>query len=211
MLLLALALVLGGCGSSGKSSTGASTSTTATTAPTSATGPEGVPVAQGPPLAPASSTAPGTTVAGIHCGQSEQLVYHVHAHLAVFVNGQPRLIPAGIGIVNGTATNTPAGPFVASGSCFYWLHTHANDGILHIESPKKAIYTLGNFFDEWQQPLTGTQVASEPGVVTAFVNGRPWKGDPRQIRLLPREAIQLDVGSPAVPFQAPASWGNIVR
>ena len=28
-----------------------------------------------------------------------------------------------------------------------WLHTHAADGIVHIESPVDRTYTLGNFFD----------------------------------------------------------------
>ena len=43
----------------------------------------------------------------------------------------------------------PAAAFVVGGSCFAWLHTHAADGVVHIESPTKRTYTLGNFFDVW--------------------------------------------------------------
>lgn len=39
--------------------------------------------------------------------------------------------------------HTPQGPFIASGTCFYWLHTHAADGIIHVESPVHRVFTLG--------------------------------------------------------------------
>jgi hypothetical protein len=34
---------------------------------------------------------------------------------------------------------------VAGGSCFMWLHTHAADGIVHIESPVTRTFTLVAF------------------------------------------------------------------
>ncbi len=82
----------------------------------------------------------------------------MHAHLTIFVNGSPRQVPAGIGIPGAQAQNTAQGAFVSSGSCFYWLHTHAADGIIPIESPVQRTYTLGGFFDEWRQPLARRQV-----------------------------------------------------
>ena len=78
--------------------------------------------------------------------------------------------------------------------------------MIHIESPTKRIYTLGNFFDEWHQPLSPTQVASVKGKVTAFLNGKPWTKDPRAIPLLPHASIQLDVGYADRPGQ-----GHLVR
>jgi hypothetical protein len=33
--------------------------------------------------------------------------------------------------------------------CIYWLHTHDGTGIIHIESPIKRDFTLGQFFDIW--------------------------------------------------------------
>jgi hypothetical protein len=79
--------------------------------------------------------------------------------------------------------------------------------VIHVESPTARIYTLGDFFDEWRQPLSRTQVAGAKGQVTAFVNGKPWTKDPRAIPLVPHAAIQLDVGSPAVAAQA-VSWAG---
>jgi hypothetical protein len=165
-----------------------------------------VPIEQGPALAPASTTQTGP-VAGIQCGATEQLAYHIHAHLAVFVNGTPRSLPAGIGIPGSVTEQTAEGPVAAGGQCIYWLHTHAPDGVIHVESPTQRIYTLGNFFDEWHQPLSGNQVGTATGKVTAFVNGKPWTKDPRSIPLIPHAVIQLSVGTPVVAFQN-ISWAQ---
>ena len=122
------------------------------------TGPEGVPVPAGPALASTATGATGQPVDGISCQTSEQTVFHIHAHLTIFVNGAARQVPAGIGIPGAQATQSPQGPFIETGTCFYWLHTHASDGIIHIESPVQRTYTLGNFFDIWGQPLGPDQL-----------------------------------------------------
>jgi hypothetical protein len=165
-------------------------------------GPEAVPVPPAPPLASTATKATGKTVDGISCDTTEQLVYHIHAHLTVFVNGAARQIPAGIGIPGAQAENTPTGPFIASGSCFYWLHTHAADGIIHIESPVQRTYTLGDFFDVWGQPLGPDQVGPARGPVTAIYNHQVYRGNPRNIPLEKHAQIQLEVGKPLV---SPAS------
>jgi hypothetical protein len=215
---LLCALALAACGSSNSSSSsgtgtsaapgtssaaGTGTSGAGTTAATSSAaqpsvGFEGVPLQTGPQLAPASTTGTGK-VDGISCGATEQLVYHIHAHLAVFKNGQAYTLPAGVGIPGSQPEPSPQGPIASGGSCIYWLHTHTTDGVIHIESPSKAIYTLGNFFDEWHQPLSESQVAGLSGKVTAFVNGKPWKKSPRDIPLLPHADIQLEIGEPSPP------------
>lgn len=161
-------------------------------------GPEGVPVPRAAPLAGTSGKAEGRTVDGVGCDTSEQLVYHIHAHLTVFVNGRARAVPAGIGIPGAQAAQTPTGPFVESGRCFYWLHAHAADGIIHIESPVQRTYTLGDFFDEWGQPLSRTRVGPARGHVTALYDGRVYSGNPRGIPLSAHAQIQLEVGAPLV-------------
>jgi hypothetical protein len=173
--------------------------------PTSAAklGPEGIPLEQGTVLASASSAASGQTVDGIQCQSSEQLVYHIHAHLAVYVEGRPRPIPLGIGIVKPVVSQG----FAQATSCYYWLHVHAQDGVIHIESPTKTIYTLGQFFDEWRQPLSSTQVATGKGAVTAYVNGKVFTGNLRSIPLNRHAVIQLDVGSPTVAPKA-VDWAT---
>ena len=172
-------------------------------------GPEGVPVPAAAPLASAAGGAAGTTVDGISCQSSEQTIFHIHAHLTVFVNGAPRQIPAAIGIPGAQAQATPQGPYIGSGTCFYWLHTHAADGIIHIESPVHRVYTLGNFFDEWGQPLGPGQVGPATGHVVALYNGQVYQGNPRDIPLRAHAQIQLEVGKPLVAQQTVTFPGGL--
>jgi hypothetical protein len=123
-----------------------STLGTLTAAPAAgALGPENVPIPSAPALAGASAATAGQTIDGIGCETSEQTVFHIHTHLTIFVNGEQRQVPPAIGIPGAVAQQTSAGPFIGSGTCFYWLHTHAADGIIHIESPVERTYTLGEF------------------------------------------------------------------
>jgi hypothetical protein len=161
-------------------------------------GPEGVPIPNGPQLAEPSAASPARSVDGIRCLGNEQLRFHIHVHVTVYVDGHAHRLPGGIGIINPQISTTPAGPYVGAGSCFYWLHTHAADGIVHIESPVVRVYTLGDFFDIWGQPLTRRQVGSARGVVTALYNGRAYTGSPRDIPLTAHAQIQLDLGRPLV-------------
>jgi hypothetical protein len=166
--------------------------------PLGAIGPEGVPIPAVPALATRASTAPGGTVDGIQCLGAEQTLSHIHAHLTLFLGGAARQIPGGIGITNPQIENTAEGPFVAGGGSFYWLHTHAADGIIHIESPVERTFTLGNFFDVWRQPLSPDQVGPASGTVTALYNGKLYVGNPRNIPLNAHAQIQLEVGTPLV-------------
>ena len=142
------------------------------------TGSEGVPVPAAAPLAGTAAAATGQPVDQISCQTSEQTLFHIHAHLAIFVNGKARQVPAAIGIPGAQAQQTPNGPFIATGTCFYWLHTHAADGIIHIESPVQRTYTLGDFFDEWGQPLGPTRAGPAAGRVVALYNGQRLPGQP---------------------------------
>jgi hypothetical protein len=210
MLLLLMALLLAGCGSSSSSSSqtssnSGSSGSSAATGGQGQLGFEGVPIEQGADVAPAGTTQTGT-VNGIQCGSREQLAYHIHSHLAVYVNGSPRSLPGGIGIPGSSVVQTSAGPVAEGGQCIYWLHTHAPDGVIHVESPTRRIYTLGDFFDEWHQPLSSTRVGDVKGKVTALVDGTPWTKDPRAIPLDPHSVIQFNVGS-SVPFQ-PINWSG---
>jgi hypothetical protein len=161
-------------------------------------GPEQVPVPAAATLAAPAASVTGQKVDGIGCQSMEQTLFHVHAHLTIFVNGTARQVPAAIGIPGAQAQSTAAGSFVEEGTCFYWLHTHAADGIIHIESPVQRTYTLGNFFDEWGQPLSASRVGPASGHVVALYNGRVFKGDPRDVPLTAHAQIQLEVGTPLV-------------
>ena len=140
-------------------------------------------------LASVSSAANGRTVKGIQCQTMEQVLFHIHAHAAIYVNGKQRAIPAGIGIPPPRqVAQTSQGPFVTG-------------GIVHIESPVKRTYTLGDYFAIWNQPLSANQVGPVRGSITAFVNGRKFSGNPASIPLKAHNVIQLDVGTPIVPPQ----------
>ena len=130
----------------------------------------------------------GTPVDGIACAGEEYMTVHVHAHLALFVDGKQIAIPSQIGIpaVNGK----PA--------CIYWLHTHDGSGIIHIEAPVAATFMLGQVFDIWGEPLERSRVASYRGPVRAYVNGARYDGAFRNIPLSAHQEITLEVGTPDV-------------
>jgi hypothetical protein len=196
---IALAVTAGGNGTPGLKLASLSTLGPLRAAPSAGSaGAEGVPVPAAPPLAGTAASASGQKVDGIGCQSSEQSLFHIHAHLTIFVNGSPRQVPAAIGIPGAQTQNTPQGPFIASGTCFYWLHTHAADGVIHIESPVQRTYTLGDFFDEWGQPLGPGQIGPAKGHVTAIYNGQAYRGNPRAIPLTVHAQIQLEVGTPLV-------------
>jgi hypothetical protein len=158
------------------------------------------PIPQSALLASTARETSGRTVDGIQCQTNEQAIFHIHAHLTVLVAGRQRIIPQGIGIATPREEQQTAdGPFVTSGSCFYWLHSHTNDGIIHIESPIQRTFTLGNYFDIWNQPLSSTQVGPAQGAVTAFVDGRKFNANPRTIHLAAHTLVQLDVGTRIAP------------
>lgn len=172
-------------------------------------GPEGIPAESGPDLAPAASPLPDTAVDGIKCQGGEQTLFHNHARLTIFVDGRQEKVPTGVGIGDPQTEPTQRGPFVAQGACFSWLHTHASDGIIHIESPVRRTFTVGDFFDVWGQPLTRDRVGPAKGRVTALVNGRAWTGDPRSIPLHAHTQIQLDVGEPLVGAVRISNWEGL--
>jgi len=221
--VITLGLLLTAAACSGSShptaTTGTTTATTTTTTATGASttvtgqqppgiGPEKVPIPAGPPLGAVKSDLYGEPIDGIQCEASEQVVYHIHAHLTVYVDGQPRQVPSGIGIAPPIqVTNTASGEFVSGGSCFYWLHTHSADGIIHIESPTQRLYTLGQLFDVWGQSLAPGKVGPATGPLTVFVDGQPYSGNPRDIELTAHGQVQLDVGT-VVPPQT-IDWSQL--
>ena len=129
----------------------------------------------------------GSPVDGIGCEPTEEVALHIHGHLAIFVNGKLVAVPKYIGLVPG-----------AQGGCLYWLHTHDSTGILHVEAPELASYTLGNFFHVWGASLSRTGVATFTGPVTAFVNGAKYDGDLSVIPITAHQQITLEVGQPVV-------------
>lgn len=125
----------------------------------------------------AQSMFGGLAIDGVNCDSMEGAVEHIHSHLQIFDRGHSVEVPAQVGIV-------------ANGGCLYWLHTHAADGIVHIESPVKRTFTLGQFFDIWGRPIP----KGKDWRVT--VNGKRYTGNPARIPLRDREEIVMQKGPP---------------
>jgi hypothetical protein len=141
-----------------------------------------------------SSSPAGETVNGIPCQTGEQLAVHYHAHLNILYKGQPVTIPALTGIP-------------ANGSCFYWMHTHTDSGIIHIEAPaadQNRNFTIGDFFAIWGQPISSTQVSTiklgSGDQVKVWVDRKPYTGDPSKVVLKSHTSVVIQIGP---PFQDP--------
>lgn len=153
------------------------------------------------PAVPVAGANALPDVNGISCDTLEGTIVHIHIHLAIFVNGQEEQVPLGIGIGQPwQVSDSGEGPFVTDGTCFYWLHTHTEDGVVHIESPSRRRFSLGDFFALWQTPLSENQVGPAQGAVITYVNGQRTNTPPQDVTLLPHERIQLDIGGDVTPY-----------
>jgi len=164
-----------------------------TPGPTVSLGPIATP---GPPatLIPAPGVATSDpsgrypAISSVGCDTLEQTAYHIHAHLTIRYGGELHVVPANIGIRD---------------TCLYWLHTHHDSGIVHVEAPDEQVFTLGQFFDVWGEVLADRQVLDRPlepnEGIYVFVDGQRYKGDPRAIVLSDLLNIEIQVGT--APFQ----------
>ena len=151
--------------------------------------------------AASASTTPVNTqvnppVDNISCSVTEQLTYHIHAHLSLYVNGVPVPVAQGIGL----ATDQ---------SCLYWLHTHDNSGIVHIESPQQASYTLGTFIHLWGEQFPQLQYPNQLSLTNGwvvYVNGQVYKGDFHNITFTPHELITMAYNSPGIKPDTVYNW-----
>lgn len=146
----------------------------------------------------AVARATSRSIDGIGCDPTEQVRYHVHAHLTIVYDGRPAYPPGGVGIHY-------------EHLCLYWLHTHDATGIIHIEAPHPFLPALGAFFDIWGQPLSPRAVwtyrVTAGKSMRVYVDGRLYRDDPRSIRLRNHTAVTLEIGPPFVPPPRPHFYG----
>jgi hypothetical protein len=116
---------------------------------------------------------------------------HIHQHLDLWVDGKKVTVPALIGIDSNAGFLTE-------------LHTHTPDGIIHVESPTKTHFTLGQFFGEWGVKLTGNCVGRYCGKVSWWVNGKKMTGNPAQLILDAHQEIVIAEGK--APAKIPSSY-----
>jgi hypothetical protein len=146
-------------------------------------------------IAPHTSLPAVSTIDGIECNPMEQAVFHIHAHLDIIINGVYFLVPSQIGIPS---------------NCFYWLHTHDESGIIHIEAPMHRVFTLGQFFDIWGKKLSNDQifnyVANANNPLNVYINGTKVSDGTnyRDIKLHAHDEIAIVYGTP--PSTIPSSY-----
>ena len=154
--------------------------------------------AQLPPPWPAPADVPGRAkAAGLPLG-GMGTAEHYHVHLDVLVNGKAITVPANVGVDQ------------SSGQMSY-LHTHAPDGIVHIEAGRAGEpFTLGQLFTEWNVRLTATQLgamkAGGDNTLALYVNGKRVPGDPARLRLRPHQQIALLYGPSSQKVTVPSSY-----
>jgi hypothetical protein len=152
----------------------------------------------------------------------EFLIFHVHAHLDVLIDGKPITVPAGIGInIDDPGvqrfTDTPDGSLAYGGitqcrtPCISPLHTHDTTGILHTESATLTPNTLGQFFTEWGVRLSGSCVGEycSPTPIAFYANGTPYTQDPRAIELTDLKEIAVVIGIPPPKIPETADFSMV--
>ena len=111
-----------------------------------------------------------------------------------------RQVPSKIGIIS-------------SPSCLYWLHTHSEDGTIHVEAPGAREFALGQFIDIWGQTYNSTaffdSVSGMP--VTAYVDGERFEGDYRTIPIESLKEIVLAYRYPPKDIPSDHDFGSITR
>lgn len=152
-----------------------------------------------PPWQAPVDTQGRVAAAGLPMLGAEGQVEHIHAHLDVIIDGQPIEVPANLGIDLVGRQISP-------------LHTHDTSGIVHIESPVKVPFSLGQFMTEWDVDLTATSIGGIHSAgarqLRAYVDGKPFSGDPASIVFEDHQDIALVYGF-ADQLKPPAAydWG----
>ena len=173
-----------------------------------------------PRTTPAPWPAPLNVLGGMKLAGLTPLVFglakHTHTHLDVRVDGAAVTVPAGVGIVEPVAFEPGAGLESQIGALSP-LHTHFDDGILHVEADTGPFtLTLGQVFDEWQVRFSSTCVGSYctggTKSLRAYVNGVQVAGDLRSIVLGNCDEIALVYGKtngapPPSSYRWPAELG----
>jgi hypothetical protein len=135
--------------------------------------------------------------AGLQMLDREMLDVHYHAHLDVVVRGVRVTVPAGVGIDAERHLISP-------------LHTHDPTGIVHIESAADIPFTLGQFFTEWGQPLSTTQIGpvtvAEGEQLRVYRNGKVISGDPKSLKFTAHAEIVVWVGPARDQPNVPSSF-----
>jgi hypothetical protein len=131
---------------------------------------------------------------GVSALGAEGTVEHIHQHLDIFVNGKHVTVPALIGIYDSQYITE--------------LHTHDTSGVMHVESPTKRNFTLGQFFGVWGVRLDENCIGGYCKPKTpwrVYVNGLNQPGNPADLVLKKHQEIAIVIGDKR-PAQVPSTY-----
>jgi hypothetical protein len=133
----------------------------------------------------------GAPFGRFNCVVNPPQALEFRAHLSILVNNEFQRVPRYLGASPRPPTH-----------CFYAIHTHDSSGRIHVTPAAPGIFTLGELFEIWRQPLTNTNVAGIVGLpievfvtddgVTVKVEDTDWAA----IELRPHREITIALGTP---------------
>lgn len=123
--------------------------------------------------------------------------YHVHARLKVYAEGKELPVPANIGLSQ-------------QSQLFSALHSHEQDGIIHIEADNPFEVKLSDYFTVWGVKFSSDQLGgyrnAADKTVQAYVNGNK-VDDPASYVVKAQDSIAVGYGAassfPPNPFAEP--------
>jgi hypothetical protein len=158
-----------------------------------ATARDGAPVFKVPVDAEAAISKAGLRVVE----QGEPPVQKLRVHLDVFIDDHAVTVPGGLGVIDQARVSA--------------LTTKDDSGVLHVASPRKDTFRLGQLFQQWNVPLDKDCVASfcastnPDKQLLAFVNGE-LIADPSTIQLTDGAEIVIWYGDRDVNPRVPTSY-----
>ena len=110
---------------------------------------------------------------------------HHHIRFWIYVDGQPVVVPANIGLSQQAASA---------------LHTHDETGVVHVESADPNFQpVLGQFMDVWgvyfTQTCLGNACNDGDRQLRVYLNGQQYTGDPTLMPLTDQAAIVVTMGT----------------
>jgi hypothetical protein len=149
-----------------------------------------------PPWPAPASVAAGVRAAGLPLLAAPGEVVRFAVHLDVIVDGKPVTVPSGIGVDVPARRTSP-------------LYTSDTSGIVHVTANSdQDVFTLGQFFAEWQVPLSrgrlGGLRASPSAPVSVYLDGSPVAGAPGSVLLTPH--LQIAVTYRPGPAPVPSAY-----
>jgi hypothetical protein len=136
-----------------------------------------------PPWPAPASVAAGVRAAGLPLLAAPGEVVRFAVHLNVIVDGQPVTVPSGIGVDAPARRTSP-------------LYTADTSGIVHVTANSdQSVFTLGQFFAEWQVPLSRSRLgglrAAPSAPVAVYLDGSAVAGAPGSVLLTPHLQIAV--------------------